>query len=89
MYRSSGKRRKGFDENLNPNLINDNSKFWKDVKSFFSDKTPVNNNISLLEDNEIVTGPATCAETLNTFFLNSIKDLDIDRGSYTVSGKCY
>ena len=44
------KTKRKFYENLNPNLITDNKKFWKQVKPFFSDKTPPNNNIILLED---------------------------------------
>ena len=49
------------------------------MKPFFSDKTPINNNITLLEDDEIVTDPSACAEILNNYFVNSIKNLDIDR----------
>ena len=43
------KIKKSFYENLNPNLITDNRKFWKHVKPFFSDKTPYTNSITLLE----------------------------------------
>ena len=39
--------------NLDPK--SDNRKFWKHVKPFFFDKTPINNNITLLEEEEIVT----------------------------------
>ena len=53
------------------------------MKPFFSDKTPINNNITVLEDDEIVTDPSACAEILNNFFVNSIKNLDIERGSHT------
>ena len=41
--------KKDFYENLNPALISDNKKFWKQVKPFFSDKTPSNSNIMLSE----------------------------------------
>ena len=79
------KTKKSCYENLSPNLITDNRKFWKQVKPFFSDKTPINNNIILLEDDEIGTNPSACAEILNNFFVNSIKNLDIDRGLHTVN----
>ena len=36
----------------------------------------------LLEGNEI-TNPATCAETFNEFFIDVIKNLDIDRTLHT------
>ena len=38
-------------ENLNPNIISDNKKFWRQVKPFFSDKTPTNSSITLVEKN--------------------------------------
>ena len=81
------KTKKRFSENLSPNLITDTRKFWKQVKPFFSNKTPINNNITLIEGNEIVTDPSACAEILNNFFVNSIKTLDIDRGLHTVNTK--
>ena len=43
------KNKKEFYENLNPSLIADNKTFRKQVKPFFSDKTPRNRNITLLE----------------------------------------
>ena len=77
------KTKKKFYENLNPNLITDNKKFWKQVKPFFSDKTPLNNNIILLEDNKIVSDNTACAEILNTFFSDSVNKLDINRELFT------
>ena len=43
------KTKKMFYEFLNPNLITDTKSFWKQVIPFISDKTPTNNNITLLE----------------------------------------
>ena len=61
--------KKRFYENLDPNLITDNRKFWKQGKPFFSNKTPFNNNITLFEGNELVRENAACAEILNNFRL--------------------
>ena len=69
-----------FYENLNPNLITDNKKFWKQVKPFFSEKTPTNNSIILLEGKEI--SPSKCAEIMNHFFSDGVLELDIDRTLY-------
>ena len=77
------KIKKIFYEHLNPGLISDNKKFWKQVKPFFSGKTQYRGNIMLLEGNEIITNPATCAETFNEFFIDVIKNLDIDRTLHT------
>ena len=51
-----------FYEHLDPKLICDNRKFWKQVKPFFSDKTPTDCNITLLENDKIVTDPSMCTE---------------------------
>ena len=74
--------KKSFYENLDPNLVTDNRKFWKQVKPLFSDKTPLNSNITLLEGNEIVTDNTACAEIFNNFFINSVNNLEIDRDLY-------
>ena len=56
--------KKKFYENLNPKLITDNRKFWGQVKPFFSNKTPKCNNITLIEENEIIHDSSACAETI-------------------------
>ena len=74
--------KKSFFENLDLKFITDNRKFWKQVKPFFSDKTPFINNITLLEGDEIVTDNSACAEILNNYFSNSVKNSEIDRDVY-------
>ena len=71
-----GQVKKDFYENLNPALISDNKKFWKQVKPFFSDKTPSSSNIMLSEGKEINSDPTQCADIFNNFFIDSIKNLD-------------
>ena len=48
-------------------------------QDIFSDKTPSNSKITLLEGNEIISNPANCAEVFNNFFSDAVNDLDIDR----------
>ena len=62
--------KKNFYESLIPNLITGNKMFWKQVKPFFSDKTPSNYKIPLSEGNEIISNP--CAEILNIFFCEAV-----------------
>ena len=64
---------------MNPSLISDNKTFWKQVKPFFSDKTPRNSKILHSDGNEIISNPATCAEIFNNFFSDAVDDLEIDR----------
>ena len=75
--------KKHFYGNLNPNLVSDNKRFWKQVKPLFSDKAPMHDNISLFEQDEIITEEIKCAEILNNFFISSVRDLDIDRCMHT------
>ena len=77
------KTKKNFYELLNPGLISDNKKFWKQVKPFFSDKPQNRGNIMLQEGKEVITNPATCEEIFNQFFVDVIKNLDIDRTLHT------
>ena len=71
--------KKSFYNNLDPKLITDNKNFWKQVKPFFSDKSPYSNNITLLEEHEIINNNTACAEVLNTFFSEAVNNLNIDR----------
>ena len=61
------KTKKNFYENLNPTLISDNRNFWKYVKPLFSDKTPMNNVITLIDDNEITSNNISCAEIPSSY----------------------
>ena len=72
-------KNKFFYENLNPNSIIDNKKFWKQVKPLFADKSANNTQVTLLEDGDILTSTYKCAEVLNNFFTDSVNDLGIDR----------
>ena len=74
--------KKSLYENLDPNLISDNRNLSKHVKPFFSNKTPFNNNIALLEKGHIVTDSTACAEILNIYLCNSVENLEIDRELY-------
>ena len=71
-------------KNLYPDRLSDNKKFWKHVKPFFSDKTPSNNNITLLENNQIVTDNTSCAEILNTYFIESVHNWEMYVNKITI-----
>ena len=74
---------KQFYENLDVNFVYDNKKFWKQIKPFFSDKSQSFNNITLVENNKIISDPEKCAEIMNNFFSDSVMELDIDRELHT------
>ena len=72
-----------FYENLNPKFISDNKKLWMRVKPFFSDKTPRNSKIILVEGEEIISDSSKCAELMINFFRDAAINLDIDRELHT------
>ena len=63
--------------NLSIKDVNDNKKFWKIVKPLFSEKVNTNKNITLVENNNIISSEIEIAEKLNAFFSNIVKELNI------------
>ena len=71
------KTKKAYYSNLNVKDIVDNRKFWKTVKSFFSDKSKNFENISLIENGNLLTDDFEIEETFNKFFQNLVPNLDL------------
>ena len=71
------KTKKAFYSNLNVKDIVDNKKFWKTVKSFFSDKSNNFENISLIKNGNLLTDDFEIEETFNKFFQNLVLSLDL------------
>ena len=46
--------KRNYYEKLNPSIISDNRSFWKRVKPLFSDKSVLNDNITLIDDKKIL-----------------------------------
>ena len=57
--------------------ISDNKKFWKTIKSFFSNKGLNTNNMMLVEDNEIVRKEEIIANIMNNYFTNTTTHLKL------------
>ena len=63
------KERKAIFSNLNPSNICDNKTSWKYIQPFFSEKRKNSNEITLVDDNDvIVSHDRSVSEELNTFF---------------------
>ena len=56
--------------------VTDNKKFWKTIKPLFSDKTKLSNN-HITRDKKVVTDNSEIAKTLNSYFINVVKSLEI------------
>ena len=71
------KEKRKFFSKLDTKLICDNKTFWKTVKPLFSDKHSGRTNITLIEDNEIISNDEKNANIFNNFFTNVVSKLDI------------
>ena len=67
--------------NENINKITDNRKFWKTVKSLFTDKCKVSNNIILTEENETLNDYKNFSNTFNEYFTNITKGLNLGKST--------
>ena len=73
------KKKSKYFANQNIKDIADNKKFWKIIKSCFSDKSKNSERIVLNENDEIVMEDDKVALTLNTFFSNIVTSLNIPK----------
>ena len=73
------KSKRSYFQNLKPSDICDNKKFWKTVKPLFSEKTMSTENITLVENNVIVSEDEKVANIFNSFFSNAVKNLNIEQ----------
>ena len=58
--------------------IENDKKFWKTVKPLFTNRNPMSQNITLIDDGKIVSDDVEAAECLNTYFTNITNPLEID-----------
>ena len=72
------KEKKKYYENLDIKSFTDNKLFWKTIKPLFSDKQQHSSNITLIENKKIISDDLKIAETMNNFFTNIIKNLEIE-----------
>ena len=64
-------------KNLDLNDLNDNRKFWKTIKPLFSGKIQSSANVTLRENDEIISNDLAVAEIFNDYFLNITSSLEI------------
>lgn len=58
--------------------IDNDKKFWKTVKPLFSNKNPMSEKITLIEDGKILSSDVEVAECFKESFCNIMDSLDID-----------
>ena len=72
------KAKKTYFGNLNPSVICDNKKFWKNIKPLFSEQAVSTNSITLIENNVIIYDDKELTEVFNELFNNDVKQLNIE-----------
>ena len=77
------KERKKYYERLDLNNVTHNKKFWKTVKPFFSDKVTTFPQITLVENDEIISDESKVANSFNNFFENAVHSLGIKTNEYS------
>ena len=75
------KSKREYCENLNMKNVTDNKLFRKLVKPLLSHKSRIKDRINISEKGEILNSESETVETLNSFFSNIVKNLDISRYS--------
>ena len=71
------KERKKYHERLDLKNVTDNKKFWKTVKPFLSDKVTTFPQITLVENDKIISDESKVANSFSNFFENAVHSLGI------------
>ena len=71
------RQKKNYYDSLNEKDVNDNKTSWRTVKPFLSNKIISKEQLLLVENDKIISEDRKIAESLNSFFLNIVKNLEI------------
>ena len=71
--------KKEYFESINIKNISESRTFWKTVTPYFSKNQTTSNKLMLIENDEILTEEKKLANTMNDFFLNITKNLEIKK----------
>ena len=73
------KEKKKYYNNLDMKMFNDNNRFWKTIKPLFSEKHGNSNgNITIIENDKIISGKKEVADKFNNFFIEAVENLGIE-----------
>ena len=64
-------------ENLDLGKVNHSKKFWNTVKPVFGNKVTARNNITLTENEKVVTSEIELAKIFNKYFVDVVPKLGI------------
>ena len=73
------KEKKKYYNNLDLKIFDDNRKFWQRIKPLFSEKTKLRTNITIVENGTVTSDKKEVAELLNTYFIEAVQNLEIEK----------
>ena len=73
------KAKKDYHQNLDEKNVRDHQKFWKTVKPLLSGKSVSREKKNLTGNEKTLTSESETSETLNNFFSNIVKKLEIPK----------
>ena len=73
------KEKKKYYSNLDLKDIADSKKFWQCVKPQFSSKSKSKTNITIVDNEKVVTDKGEVAEILNNYFIEAVQNLEIEK----------
>ena len=80
------KEKKKYFSNLDLNKIADNKLFWQSIKPLFTGKSMAKTHITLIDNKNVVTDKVEVAEILNTYFIEAVQNLEIEKN--VSEGEC-
>ena len=75
----SRKTKKEYFENISVKDINDNKKFWKTIKPFFSNKGLNTIKLMIIEKNNLISEESILANMMNQYFSSITKQLNLKK----------
>ena len=73
------KEKRTYYSNLDLKVIEDNKKFWQNVKPLFSGKSKSQTNIAIIDNEKVVTVKGEITEILNNYFIEAFQNLEIKK----------
>ena len=72
------KAKRDYFKSIQSKSIENDKQFWKTVKPLFTNKNPMSEKITLIDDGKIVSNDVEITECFNTHFANITNSLEID-----------
>ena len=72
------REKKKYYENLDIKVFEDNKTFWRSVKPLLSNKVIMRKNMTLIENNKVISEKREIAEIMNNHFIDAVENLETE-----------